>query len=361
MNTIENESTRPSATEAEGVTPGHAEAAVIGELHAHEFESKDNSQPAVVADFAGAKASTNRAAANLKVGLGNNNSFFNLPLTAAGKFTVSAAEVIEQLSKRTDDEIDAIARQADTAEVQGVQLSLYGRAWVGACYWERRRRNSEMKKKHFKTIPLETWCKSVGLRSPKSAKRWAENFQTVLDTSTALKCVVAFAGIDLFLPRVAEALRILNAQLAGREPSTAELPILLAWLKERIKKKKDPPPPNEHKDAVVRPDSIPINDDPYADEVLVEIPESEEEVRLYERRLSNILLCMTHCCGLTLLFLPTRPWRRELRNSSALHQPMSGSCSARPGANCAGALPNAKRAYRANTKWTPVRASPSRT
>ena len=62
--------------------------------------------------------------------------FINLP-PAIGKFTVSSAEMIELLSKRTDDEIDAIAKQADSAEVQGVQLSLYGRAWVGACYWEK--------------------------------------------------------------------------------------------------------------------------------------------------------------------------------------------------------------------------------
>lgn len=109
--------------------------------------------------------------------------FADLPLTAAGKFTVSSAEMIELLSLRTDNEIDAIVKQADSAELQGFQLSLYARCWVGGCCWERRRRNSEMKKKHFKTIPLETWCQSVGLRSPKSAKRWADNFQTVLDTS----------------------------------------------------------------------------------------------------------------------------------------------------------------------------------
>ncbi len=227
-----------------------------------------------------AAVSTNQLA-NHNLACGNTYSFVNLPLPANGKFTVSAAEMIALLSKRTDDEIDAIVKQADNAELQGLQLALHARCWVGGCCWERRRRNSEMKKKQFKTIPLETWCKSVGLRSAKSAKLWAENFQTVLDTSAALKYVVAFAGIDLFLPRVAEALRIVNAELAGREPSTAELPILLAWLKERIKKKKDPPLPNEHKAAIVRPEPIPLNGDPYADEVLVEIPESEEEVHLY--------------------------------------------------------------------------------
>lgn len=265
MNNNENKSTKPSAGDPDI-------RAAAASMRAESTNSAHDSA---------AKASTSCAEANHSQTHRSAYSFGTLPLSANGKFTFSAAKMIELLSKRTDDEIDAIARQADTAEVQGVQLSLYGRAWVGACYWEKRRRNNEMKKKHLKTIPLETWCKSVGLRSPKSAKRWAENFQTVLDTSTALKCVVAFAGIDLFLPRVAEALRILNAQLAGREPSTAELPILLAWLKERVKKKKDPPPPNEHKETVVRPDSLPINDDPYADEVLVEIPESEEEVRLY--------------------------------------------------------------------------------
>ena len=82
--------------------------------------------------------------------------------------------------------------------------------------------------------------------------RWAENFQTVLDTSTALKCVVAFAGDDLFLPRVAEALRILNAQLGGRRALYSGVALLLAWLKERIKKKKEPPTQNEHKDTIVR-------------------------------------------------------------------------------------------------------------
>jgi hypothetical protein len=165
--------------------------------------------------------------------------------------------------------------------MKGVHLSLYGRCTVGACCWERRRRNDEMKRKHFKTIPLETWCKSVGLRSPKSAKRWAENWQTVQDTSAVLRNAVVLAGIDLFLPRVAEALRVLNAELAGREPSTAELPILLARLKESIKKRKEPPPPNEHRDAIVRSEPIPLNRNPYEDQVLVEIPESEEEVRLY--------------------------------------------------------------------------------
>ncbi len=92
---------------------------------------------------------------------------------------------------------------------------------------------------------------------------------------------MAFAGIDLFLPRVAEALRILNAELAGREHSTAELPILLAWLRERIKKKKELPSQNERNNATVRPEPIPINDDPYADEDFVEGAESEEELRLY--------------------------------------------------------------------------------
>jgi hypothetical protein len=56
------------------------------------------------------------------------------------------------------------------------------------------------------------------------------------------------------------------------------LPILLAQLKELIKKKKAPPPPNEHEDPIVRPGPIPVNRDPYADEVLVE---SEEEVRIF--------------------------------------------------------------------------------
>ena len=130
----------------------------------------------------------------------------------------------EVLDDHLDDMVD---KQAGSAELKGVHLSLYGRCTVGACCWERRRRNDEMKKKHFRTIPMETWCKSVGLRSPKSAKRWAEDWQTVQDTSAVLRNAVVLAGIDLFLPRVAEALRVLNAELAGREPSRAELPSLV--------------------------------------------------------------------------------------------------------------------------------------
>jgi hypothetical protein len=219
--------------------------------------------------------------ANHNLTYGSAYSFVNLPLTANGKFTVSAAEMIVQLAKRTDDEIDAMVKQAGGAELQGVQLSLYGRCTVGAYCWEKRRRINEMKSKHFKTITWEKWCTSVGLRSPKSAKRWAENWQTVQDTSAALTSAVVLAGIDLFLPRVADGLRVLNAELAGREPRPAELPILLAMLKQLMKKPKDPPPPNEHEDTIVRPGPIPINRDPYSDEDLVESAESEEEFSLY--------------------------------------------------------------------------------
>jgi hypothetical protein len=271
------------------IEPEHANSVAIDE-QGKEIESIDaiSSEPqsleiggdvAVAAGNAEAAVSTSKLAEN-NLANGNVYSFVNLPLSAAGKFTVSSAEMIVQLSKRTDDEIDALVKQAGGAESQGVQLSLYGRCSVGACCWERRRRNGEMKKKHFKTIPLESWCKSVGLRSPKSAKRWAENWQTAQDTSAVLTNALVFAGIDLFLPRVAEALRVLNAELAGREPSTFELPILLAWLKERMKKPKNPSPSNQRQDAIVRSGPIPINDDPYTDEIL-ESAESEEELRLY--------------------------------------------------------------------------------
>jgi hypothetical protein len=55
----------------------------------------------------------------------------------------------------------------------------------------------------------------------------------------------------------------------------------LAELKELIKRKKASPPSNEHEVGTARPGPIPINDDPYADEDLVESAESEEEFRLY--------------------------------------------------------------------------------
>ena len=252
------------------------------EIVAHnKLKTRDESQTALAADSAEAKAATIQPSAARNLAHGNAFSFVNLPLTANGKFTVSAAEMIVQLAKRTDDEIDALVKRTSGAELEGIQLTFYARCTVGACCWERRRRNDEMKKKHFKTIPLERWCKSVGLRSPKSAKRWAENWQTVQDTSPALANAVVLAGIDLFLPRVADGLRVLNAELAGREPSAAWLPVLLAQLKGLIKTKKAPPPTNEHKGPVVRPGSLPLNRDPYGDEDLVESAESEEEVRLY--------------------------------------------------------------------------------
>jgi plastocyanin len=224
--------------------------------------------------------STNQPAIH-NLAYGSAYSFVNLLLEENGKFTVSAAEMTAQLAKQTDDEIDAMVKQANGAELEGVQLSIYGRCTVGAYCWEKRRRINEMKSKHFKTITWEKWCTSVGLRSPKSAKRWAENWQTVQDTSAALANAVVLAGIDLFLPRVAEGLRFLNAELAGRELDTAWLPVLLAQLKELIKRKKPSTHTNEHKAPVVRPASLPINDDPYGDEDLLEGAESEEEVRLY--------------------------------------------------------------------------------
>jgi len=215
--------------------------------------------------------------ANHNLASGSAYSFVNLPFTANGKFTVSAAEMIVQLSKFTDDEIDSMAKRTSDAELQGIQLTLYARSTLGALCWEILRRNPKRKK----SFSLAKWCTSVGIRSPKSAKLWAANFQTVLDTSAALANAVVLAGIDLFLPRVADGLRVLNAELAGREPRTAELPILLAMLKQLMKKPKTPPPSNKHEDGTVRPDPIPINNDPYSDEALVEIAESEEEVRLY--------------------------------------------------------------------------------
>jgi hypothetical protein len=212
MRTIRDEAVVANAISAP------AESAATNKL-----EATENSQIALTAGSAEAKASTVLPPANHNLASESAPSFVNLPLTANGKFTVSAAEMTVQLAKRTDDEIDALVKQASGAELQGVQLSLYGRCMVGAYCWEKRRRISEMKRKHFKTITWEKWCMSAGLRSPKSAKLWASNFQTVLDTSAALANAVVLAGIDPFLPRVAAALRVLNAELAGREPRTTEI------------------------------------------------------------------------------------------------------------------------------------------
>jgi len=248
------------------------------EIVAHnKLKTRDESQTALAADSAEAKAATIQPSAARNLAHGNAFSFVNLPLTANGKFTVSAAEMIVQLANRTEDEIDSMAKRTSAAELQGIQLTLYGRCTLGALCWEKLRRNQKRKK----SFSLAKWCTSVGMRSPKSAKLWAANFQTVLDTSAALANAVVLAGIDLFLPRVADGLRVLNAELAGREPRTAELPVLLAMLKQLMKKPKDPPPPNEHADPIVRPGSLPVNRDPYADEVLVKSAESEEEFRLY--------------------------------------------------------------------------------
>ena len=248
------------------------------EIVAHnKLKTRDESQTALAADSAEAKAATIQPSAARNLAHGNAFSFVNLPLTANGKFTVSAAEMIVQLAKRTEDEIDSMAKRTSAAELQGIQLTLYGRCTLGALCWEKLRRNQKRKK----SFSLAKWCTSVGMRSPKSAKLWAANFQTVLDTSAALANAVVLAGIDLFLPRVADGLRVLNAELAGREPRPAELPILLAMLKQLMKKPKDPPPSNEHKGSDVRPGSLPVNRDPYGDEDLVESAESEEELRHY--------------------------------------------------------------------------------
>jgi hypothetical protein len=155
-----------------------------------------------------------------------------------GKFTASASQIAEEIARRTDDEIAAMVRNSRNTLSLAIQFSLHGRCVLGAGCWEMRRRIKNLRMQHKKSISWRAWCTSVGLHSPKSAKRWADNWETVQDTPAAFANAADSERIDLFLPRVAKVLRVINQELAGREPEPVELLNLIARLRAGITRKR---------------------------------------------------------------------------------------------------------------------------
>jgi hypothetical protein len=126
-------------------------------------------------------------------------------------------------------------------------------------------------KQGIETIGWQKWCVSVGI-DRKSAERYEKNWRTVIDAPQIFLDAANREGLDLHQPRIADNLRIILVELAGREPSEAELPELLTRLDQPAPK----PPKNKtggHRD---KPKSIAAARQSFS-KVIANIPEKEME------------------------------------------------------------------------------------
>ena len=126
-------------------------------------------------------------------------------------------------------------------------------------------------KQGIETIGWQKWCVSVGI-DRKSAERYEKNWRTVIDAPQIFLDAANREGLDLHQPRIADNLRIILVELAGREPSEAELPELLTRLDQPAPK----PPKNKTGGHQDKPKSIAAARQSFS-KVIANIPEKEME------------------------------------------------------------------------------------
>jgi hypothetical protein len=129
----------------------------------------------------------------------------------------------------------------------GMSFNRYRRA-LGQALDEMRRRIADaggrlVIQKGEPAVNWDEYCTSIGLNR-RSASSWADNWRTIRDSPSNLLAAAELADIDLYQPRTAKILRLINEELEGKVPSETEIPALLDRLD----------PPDEPKpDGVMSP------------------------------------------------------------------------------------------------------------
>jgi len=188
----------------------------------HEFKPTNNTHPVVPpdAETAGTEISPNQ---NSPQGLAATGKITGSPL----KLWELGGKVLEEtLAQLADDQFDAFARNYNLSEQKQTGYLCRWRCVCGAICAVKRARIRECIKQDIPTITWRDWCASVGLNR-KSAERWEQNWRTVIDAPQTLVEAANCEGLDLLQPRIANHLRDVLAELAGKEPAEAELPELL--------------------------------------------------------------------------------------------------------------------------------------
>lgn len=188
----------------------------------HESKPTDNTHPVVPpdAESAGAEISPNQ---NSPQGLAATGKFTGSPLKL---WELGGKELEETLAQLADDQFDAFARNYNLSEQKQTGYLCRWRCVCGAICAVKRARIRECIMQDILTITWRDWCTSVGLNR-KSAERWAQNWRTVIDAPQILVEAANREGLDLLQPRIANHLRDVLAELAGKEPDEEELPKLL--------------------------------------------------------------------------------------------------------------------------------------
>ena len=201
-------------------------------------------------------------------------------LAATGKFTreprklweLGGKELEKTLAQLADDEFDAFARHYNMSEQKQTGFLCRWRCVCGAICSVKRARIHACYAQNIPTISWRDWCTLVGLNR-KTAERYEQNWRTVIDAPKILVEAANREGLDLLQPRIANHLRNVLAELAGREPSEAELPELLTRLDQ-------PAPPEKKKkmnrNKQDRPKSVAAARHSIA-KVIAKIPEKEME------------------------------------------------------------------------------------
>jgi hypothetical protein len=185
------------------------------------------------------------------------------------QFTPDSETVEETLRKLGEDELVAQAKTWNGNLVEGCKNFMHYRCLVGAAFWEKRRRNAEARVKREHIMNLQDWCDLAGINR-KSGQRWADNWQAVHDAPQIIIEGAIREELDLFRPMVAEILKAILKELAGRIPDKDEVPALLVRL--------DPPPKKKSENSSGpkgRMDPVPLTPDP---KKYCKLPESVEDL-----------------------------------------------------------------------------------
>lgn len=170
---------------------------------------------------------------------------------ATGKFTrapkklfeLSGKDLEETLTQLADDKLDLFARSYSSSDQQQTGFLARWRCVCGAICSVKRARIHACYAQDLPTIGWQDWCTFVGLNR-KSAERYEQNWRTVIDAPRMLVEAANREGLDLLQPRIADNLKVILVELAGRQPSAEELPKLLTRLKQSAPPK---PPSNKPK------------------------------------------------------------------------------------------------------------------
>jgi hypothetical protein len=233
----------------------------------HESKPTDNTHPVVPPDTESAdtEISPNQ---NSPQGLAATGKFTRSPKKL---FELSSKELEETLTQLADDKLDLFARSYSSSDQKQTGFLARWRCVCGAICSVKRARIHACYAQDILTIGWQDWCDSVGLNR-KSAERYEQNWRTVIDAPQTLVEAANREGLDLLQPRIANHLREVLAELAGKEPTEAELPELL----NRLDLPAPPETKKKKKGRANKPKSIAAARQAFS-KVIEKIPEKEME------------------------------------------------------------------------------------